>query len=147
MPHTKRNWGRGEGLTMRVCHKCGAVDPPEWKHVKWSYYIDACSFENFEMLYPNLAKTLLKEGTASDKHYAYRVTLKKEPPHWVERKAKIDFTMNWDDLCEKFPHINKKKLRKRIVTHHEGLKDFLRHWSKIHPNQTKLLQTKKEEKG
>lgn len=92
---------------MRICPHCEYVDPLYWKHVKYSYYIDSCSFENFKLLKPELAKRLaLKHGsTIEDKHYVYRIT---KDGYWIERKAKIDFidikNKNWRDGTEKSPY-------------------------------------------
>ena len=84
---------------MRVCPKCGYIDPPHWKHVKYSYWIDSCSLENFKILHPTLAKRLKKAGAiVEDKLYIYRLVRNGD---WVERKAKIDFVGGgWSDLTE-----------------------------------------------
>jgi len=56
---------------MRVCPKCGFVDPPQWKHSKYSYWIDNIRLEDFRELYPELAKELEANKTAKDKDYVY----------------------------------------------------------------------------
>jgi len=131
---------------MRVCPKCGFVDPPYWKHCKWSYYIDDCSFENFQMLYPELAKELLKNRLAEDKYYAYRTQKKpKGLPQWVQRKAKIDMTLGWKDLVERFPHLHLKGLKTKLAfpSTHGRYCDFHLHWQLLHPSQSKLFEDSK----
>ena len=112
---------------MRVCPKCGYIDPPEWKHTRYSYWIDDCSFENFKILFPDLAKIIKCKGSQiDDKYYVYRHTLSKEG--WVERKAKIDFVgKGWSDGTERY-----------ISPWGEGKKRF-----RLHPNQKKLFEEKK----
>jgi len=74
---------------MRVCPKCKYIDPPYWKHVKYSYWIDSCSLENFKVLHPKLAKKLTKPcSVVEDEDYLYRLVKNGD---WVERKAKVDF--------------------------------------------------------
>ena len=84
---------------MRVCPKCKFIDPPHWKHVKYSYWIDSCSLENFKILYPTLAKQLRHGGdTIEDEDYVYRFMNNEE---WIERKAKVDFIgKGWSDGTE-----------------------------------------------
>jgi len=115
---------------MRVCPKCKYVDHPAWKHTKYSYYIDNCSYENFKILYPQLAKLLTKKGSIlEDEDYVYRRTCSKEG--WVERKAKIDFVGNgWTDGTEAYPHIMKWAKTSEASTR----------WLKYHPCQTKLSE-------
>jgi hypothetical protein len=126
---------------MRVCPCCGYQDPPYWKHVKWSYYIDSCSLESFNIVKPELYAQLLKEGFAEDKNYIYRVSKAKRGtgiPFWVQRKAKIDLTIGWDDACEKFEHLKGRKTKVKYGKYHGVPKDFLKDWTKFHPNQKKL---------
>lgn len=108
---------------MRVCYKCGYQDHPAWKHVKYSYWIDSCSFENFKILHPELASRLTKIGAITeDEYYVYRLCRNGD---WIERKAKVDFIgEGWSDKTE------------RYISPWQGDKNF-RKW---HPNQTKLLE-------
>lgn len=84
-----------------MCPKCGFKDPPEWKHVRFSYWIDTCSLENFKILYPILSTKLTKPGAEiEDENYVYRLVLK---GGWVKRKAKIDFVLTgWGDGTERY---------------------------------------------
>lgn len=84
---------------MRVCHRCGLIEHPAWKHVRYSYWIDSCSFENFLILHSDLAKELKQFGSETeDKYYIYRRT---NDGHWVERKAKVDcMHKKWNDGTE-----------------------------------------------
>lgn len=123
---------------MRVCPKCGFIDPPEWKHAKWSYHIDTISLDNFKQLYPELTKKLLESGLVEDPHYVYRISKScrgKGIPFWVQRKAKIDYD---EKLYERFSHLKSAK----PISKHSAAKDFLKGWEKLHPNQTKLLDAK-----
>lgn len=133
---------------MRVCPKCGHIDPPQWKHCKYSYYIDGITRENFEKLYPDLAKNLKKgRDLTEDELYVYRLT---KTELVVERKAKIDFLslspIDWKDGHEKGsrqlrePHALRKHwfiTPKNLAKSQENPK----HWSKLHPSQKKLLET------
>ncbi len=94
---------------MRVCPKCGFIDPPHWKHCKFSYHIDSIDFESFEMLYPKLAKNLKKGGDITeDKDYYYRLTKKSKA--FVHRKAKIEWTEGRDPFgAEKYEKFNHNK--------------------------------------
>ena len=31
---------------MRICPKCGYVDPPEWRHSRFDFNADYCRFDN-----------------------------------------------------------------------------------------------------
>jgi len=71
---------------MRVCPKCGYIDPPYWKHVKFSYFVDSCSLENFSLLFPNLAEKITDDMVFDGINY-YRLI---KSGFWVLRMAKID---------------------------------------------------------
>lgn len=108
---------------MRVCPKCGFIDPPQWKHSKYSYWIDNIRLEDFRELYPELAKELEATLTARDKDYIYRITKNKSR---VERKAIVDYGEQWTIPMER-AHKSKHDVR-----------DFRKVWSKNHPAQEKL---------
>ena len=109
---------------MRVCPQCGYIDPPEWKHSKYSYWIDNCIFEDFENLNPDLAKVLLENKFTEDKYYFYRITKNK---HRVERKAKADYGNQWTIPMER-------------ATKKHNVRDYRKVWFKVTPNQSKLLE-------
>ncbi len=115
---------------MRVCPKCGFVDPPYWGHSKFSAWIDLIEFADFKELYPELAKKLEQgEKLVEDKDYYYRRTKNMRRVH---RKAKIDFMGAWVQPQEHFGGHDKQPKEKLI--------DFRPYW-KIDPNQRKLLET------
>jgi len=43
---------------MRICPKCGFVDPPEWKNLHFQLYHEYMIFDDFQRLYPQLAARL-----------------------------------------------------------------------------------------
>ena len=114
---------------MRVCPKCGFVNPPEWKHSKWSYWRDTCLLDDLKNLNPSLAKGLEAQGHAKDENYVYRLTKNKRR---VERKAILDYGEQWTIPMEK-------------AYDKHNFRDFRPCWMKIAPNQTKLLEVKQKE--
>jgi len=130
---------------MRVCPKCGFIDPPYWKHVKYSYYVDFCSFESFGIVEPELAEKLKKGGDiVEDDLYAYRLTNTKLV---VLRKAKIDFmnlsTKDFDDKVEKIDHGTGRWVsKKRNKLYIEDLRPY---WRGAHPTQKKLLEEREKQ--
>ena len=116
---------------MSFCAKCGYVDPPYWRHSRFSYYVDLCGVGDFEMMNPDLYKELLRGGVGSiidDKHYYYRLNKK---GRFVARKAKIDLPDKniWREEREKAIHY-KRKVSGNIT-------DYRPFWTKLE-NQTKL---------
>lgn len=104
--------------------------------MKYSYYIESITTENFKLLYPKLHSQIIKNVVCDDEHFCYRLTKNKR---WIERKAKIDFLAlgNWTDGCEKHQaKIDWKKMG------HKDWHFFHRDWDKIHPEQTKLMAIK-----
>ena len=115
---------------MRVCPKCGYKDSPYWKHVKFSYFVDSCSFENFEIMHPNLAKEI-KEKMVSDEHNYYRYVKKS---NWVLRMAKEDVLTKpfGAEEFEKVAHTQKSPY------HYD--KSFGKILMRENPKQTKLFK-------
>lgn len=114
---------------MRVCPKCGYIDEPCWLHVKYSYYIDSCSFENFKLVLPELVDKMQKERIVTDKDNAYRLT---KDNHWVERKALVDYGgQSFSDKCERGDRIPRLK---------KSVHDTAKYWQLVPPSQTKLLE-------
>jgi len=109
---------------MRVCPKCGYIDPPEWRHSKYSYWIDWTELENFKKLHPKLANDF-QNGLkiTEDEDYFYRIM---KHGRSVERKAKVDYGEQWNVPMEK----------RNQIPH-----DFRKHWFTAHPNQQKLSET------
>ncbi len=104
---------------MRTCPKCGYVDPPYWRHSKYSYWIDQTEYENFENMHPELCPLQHGELT-EDENYVYR-RMKKSG--YIERKAKVDYeTYGWYPEMEKVRH---------------DVHDFRKHWNRT-MKQTKL---------
>ena len=56
---------------MRVCPKCGYVDPDVWRPHKWRLLVDYCSISEFEDDYPETAEQFKKHEVALDENYAY----------------------------------------------------------------------------
>jgi hypothetical protein len=84
---------------MRVCPECGHVDPPEWRHSRYSYWIDFCDIDHFKALHPELHKRLMSgEKLVEDRYYIYRLTKNKSR---VERKALVDYGYQWNIPMEK----------------------------------------------
>jgi len=111
---------------MRVCPECGYVDPPEWRHSRFSYWLDICYVDDFERLNPELGKKLRKAKrgfVVEDKDYWYRIG---KNGVYVERKAKIDLG-NANQWREK----REKARRRTPVT------DFRSYW-RIDPIQRKI---------
>lgn len=137
---------------MRICPKCGYIDPAHWKHVRFSYHIDSCNWETFKQEYPKLAENLRKGGDITeDKDYYYRLTKNQIV---VLRKAKIEWTEQQQnpfgaEKYEKFPHTprgrkelehsidNRKCLNTKEVMHGDSA------FNRVHPNQKKLLECEK----
>jgi len=108
---------------MRVCPKCGYNDPPEWRHSKFSSWIDIIDVGSFKELEPKLYQKLIAgEKVVEDKFYYYRITKTKAKVH---RKAKIDFCGDWVEKQEKAAHQNI---------------DFRTYWKLADPNQRRLLE-------
>jgi hypothetical protein len=106
---------------MRVCPCCGFIDPSEWRHSKYSYWIDWTEFERFKELCPELAEQFEHSSKiVEDKNYYYR---RMKHGRSVERKAKVDYGEQWTIPMEK----------RKQVPH-----DFRKHWFFVHPNQIKL---------
>ena len=98
---------------MRVCPKCGYVDPPYWRHSKYSYWIDHIEYENFQTLHPELCP-LQPGGKIENEHYVYRRMKKSDR---VERKALIDYEVyGWMEDMEKVDH---------------DVHDFRKHWERL----------------
>ena len=114
---------------MRVCPKCGYIDPPEWRHLRWSYWIDFCSLEEFKVMHPNLAEHLESgEKLVEEGHYVYRLAKKCK----VHRKAIIDYGLQFEIPME---HVGNKNKVKELI--HNKF-DFRPCWSRIKGKQKKL---------
>ena len=105
---------------MRKCPKCGYEDPRYWKHSKYSFHVDFCSFENFRLFMPQLAKKLDKGGKiVSDEFYYYRLT---KTSQVVQRIAKTDVLEKpfGAEKYEKFKHNEEdRRFRKWLIGEHE----------------------------
>lgn len=118
---------------MRVCPKCGFIDPPEWKHCKFSYHIDSISFESFCSLYPDLAQRLKTGGAITDDNdYYYRLSKSLQV---VMRKAKIEWTENQSN-----PFGAEKYERFKHGTKNWEAHDVRKYWLKVNPKQSRLLE-------
>lgn len=70
---------------MRVCPKCGYVDPQYWRKGQGDHYgdTDICRLEDLELNEPELAKVLKGNRESFDEHYAYKLLGKGV---WVRRR-------------------------------------------------------------
>ena len=134
---------------MRVCPKCGYIDPAHWKHVRFSYHIDSCNWETFQTEYPELAKNLTKGGAITeDKDYYYRLTKNKIV---VLRKAKVEWTEFQGnpfgaEKYEKFPHTNRGKKVEKAISNRPYWRDPMHGdsaFDKMHPSQRRLSECEK----
>ena len=104
---------------MRVCPKCGYVDPPYWRHSIYSYWIDFTEYENFKNMHPELCPLQSGELT-EDEYFVYRRMKKSD---FIERKAIVDYEVHgWYEKMEKVKN---------------GVPDFRKHWDRTY-RQTKL---------
>jgi len=78
---------------MRICPKCGYVDPPIWRHDRFKRNLDISHYEDFKEWYPNIR---FKDGWGEDQHYVYRRT-----SLYVLRKAKVNGFRPFYDSYEK----------------------------------------------
>jgi len=112
---------------MRVCPKCKYVDPPEWRHSKYSYWIDFCDAQHFLEMNPLLHDALMKGAKiVEDSNYVYRLTKNKSK---VERKALVDYGYQWS-----VPMENPKRWSGKWP-------DFDKKWNRT-PEQKKLFDVK-----
>ena len=117
---------------MRVCPECGHIDPPEWRHSRYSYWIDFCLKEDFVKMHPKLAKELLSgEKMVEDKNYVYRKT---KNDRRVERKALVDYGYQWI--------IPMERVHGLLGKHHDT--DFRKCWNRPPKNQKKLFEMVKK---
>ena len=103
---------------MRVCPKCGHIDPPDWRHSKYSYWIDQTEYAQWlSMGYPEIPKG----GKWEDEINVYRRTKKSGR---VERKAKVDYGYEWNVPMEKHDVHDKRKHWARIKS--QKITEFVR---------------------
>lgn len=113
---------------MRVCPKCGYIDPPQWRtSIKGYSYTE---YENFKELHPDLAKkvTSQKHVISKDNLYVYHLTR----GGFVERWAIMEnptYEKSWSIPMEKAKHRTTSNMRS----------DFNR-YLKRKKSQTKLLE-------
>ena len=120
---------------MRVCPKCGFIDPPMWRGSIAHREIDFTRFDDLASEYPLLAQKVKEEqsqkGTKNfveDAHYAYHLTKSGN----VERQAKLDnptYYLKWAIPVEGTKY-------KRKCTYVQCLHP------RISPHQTRLLEVK-----
>ena len=112
---------------MRVCPNCGYNDPRYWKHAKYSYHVDFCSFQDFRLFMPNLSIQLTKPcKIIKDKLYFYRLTKNSQV---VQRMAIIDVLEKpfGAEKYEKFKHNEvDRRFRKWLIGEHRDQKKLLR---------------------
>jgi hypothetical protein len=93
---------------MRVCPKCGFVDPPIWKQSAFHQNISFTEFGSLELEEPELSKRLAESPTkrCSNGPYAYKLTRF----YRVERQAILE-NPNWEKQWD-IPAENSKQFGK-----------------------------------
>jgi len=61
---------------MRECPKCGYLDEPYWRHVRFRIFTDCCRLEDFATMFPDLAKRIVTEINIAHKNYIYHYVKK-----------------------------------------------------------------------
>ena len=108
---------------MRVCPKCGYLEPEEWKPTTWksAQFIDCirvCELQRIDITLFQAIKNVSPEDYLED-HYAYKIS-KEGKGVWILRRWKPIYSI------QKWKVIPAEKTKKA--------KDF--------PNQSKLLDVK-----
>ena len=85
---------------MRVCPKCGYIDPMAWRPRSWHTHseIEICRASDLEYIDSELAKKIINAdgGTVLDKYYAYKLSKTKI---WIYRRPRIVFDIQgWKDI-------------------------------------------------
>ena len=124
---------RSEG--MRVCPKCGYVDPVIWKQSAFKQNICFTQLCNLELENPEIAKKLREKRITSDGFYAYRLTRFLR----VERQAIIE-NPNWQKQWE-IPAEQSKSISKLPRQWRNPAPTF-RTKNERNKKQTKLLEVK-----
>lgn len=92
---------------MRVCPKCGFIEPMEWRPSSWKsgQYIDLCRVSDLENLEPELFKKLKDKPigeTILEGYYAYRIT---KTGVWVQRRwIEIYKIQKWFEIPAEIHH-------------------------------------------
>lgn len=97
---------------MRVCPKCGYVEPIEWRPTSWKagQYVDCCRLTDLEVLNPQLARELKERKQVIRKHYVYKLS---RTGVWVLRRwIEIWKIQGWKEIPAErhgfYRKINKK---------------------------------------
>jgi len=120
---------------MRVCPKCGCVDPPFWKQCAFRQNISYCTLGDIEYWTPSLAKLLNKNSFVDDEFYAYHLTKGKR----VERTAKVDnptWKTNW------YIGTFERSIHNKLPSHLRTPSTIANKTLADRRNQTKLLEVK-----
>jgi len=100
---------------LRVCPKCGFIDPPEWRNSKFSPWIEVIYFDDLKQLHPELAEKLETNPRVTDKDYEYYKAPKSvyAQRKWIEiaKHEKKFFSVYIERVNHKKPRdANQKKL-------------------------------------
>ena len=71
---------------MKVCPKCGYVDPQCWRQNRWVSNVDYTRVEDFVQYYPGMAELQPGCTTSDEYNYYYRG---KRNPYFVYRWPKV----------------------------------------------------------
>jgi len=122
---------------MRVCPKCGYVDPPIWRQSAFHQTISFTEISNIEYENPEIAIKLKENNRISDGVYAYKLTRFGR----VERQAILDnpaWEKHWDIPAEK------SKGMKTLPKQYHNPASLYRDKIYSDKKQTKLLNDGKE---
>jgi len=110
---------------MRVCPKCGYLEPEEWKPTTWksAQFIDCirvCELQRIDAKLFHAIETVSPADYVAEEHYAYKISRTRI---WILRRWKpIYLVQGWKDIPA-------EKAKKPTVL----------------PNQTRLLEVEKHE--
>jgi len=113
---------------LRVCPKCKYRDHDYWRHSRYEFEADYCTFDEFEEILPSLAEQLKPKGKADpvfDELYGY---FKRGNAGHVYRLEKMYFF---------------QKPNGKWITH-MGAAERKKHVSKIPIQQSRLLEKRQK---
>lgn len=88
---------------MRICPKCGYVDPPEWRPKSWHTHseIEICRYSDLELIDADLAEQISDGSTFLDQYNAYK---RSKTGIWVYRRPRFIYDVQkWKDIPAETP--------------------------------------------
>lgn len=104
---------------MRECPVCGYMDSPYWRHVRFRIFTDCCRLEDFELMFPDLAKRIITEINVVHKNYIYHYVQKAKMVQRIHISDSLD-GKSWREpeqekhLC-RFGHGTEQKLLEACI--------------------------------